>query len=108
MSATSTARLREQIGVAASVRRIWAMVLRHWYVIRSSWPRTAELIYWPLVQMLTWGFLQTLPGADHEPRRQGGRPVHRRRAAVGHPGAQPARVLHRLPGGDVVAQPRAT
>ena len=35
------------------------MVLRHWYVIRSSWPRTAELIYWPLVQMLTWGFLQT-------------------------------------------------
>jgi ABC-2 type transport system permease protein len=35
------------------------MVLRHWYVIRSSWPRTAELIYWPLVQMLTWGFLQS-------------------------------------------------
>jgi ABC-2 type transport system permease protein len=35
------------------------MVLRHWYVIRSSWPRAAELIYWPLVQMLTWGFLQT-------------------------------------------------
>ena len=40
-------------------RRIWAMVLRYWYVIRSSWPRTAELIYWPLVQMLMWGFLQT-------------------------------------------------
>ena len=39
--------------------RIWGMVLRYWYVIRSSWPRTAELIYWPLVQMLTWGFLQT-------------------------------------------------
>ena len=35
------------------------MVLRYWYVIRSSWPRTAELIYWPLVQMLTWGFLQS-------------------------------------------------
>ena len=34
------------------------MVLRYWYVIRSSWPRTAELIYWPLVQMLMWGFLQ--------------------------------------------------
>ena len=27
-------------------------------MIRSSWPRTAELIYWPLVQMLMWGFLQ--------------------------------------------------
>ena len=35
------------------------MVLRYWYVIRSSWPRTAELIYWPLVQMLMWGFLQS-------------------------------------------------
>jgi ABC-2 type transport system permease protein len=48
-----------QTGLAASARRIWGMVLRHWYVIRSSWPRTAELVYWPLVQMLTWGFLQT-------------------------------------------------
>lgn len=46
-------------GPAASSRRIWAMVLRYWYLIRSSWPRAAELIYWPLVQMLTWGFLQT-------------------------------------------------
>lgn len=42
----------------ASLGRVYAMVLRHWYVIRSSWPRTAELIYWPLVQMLMWGFLQ--------------------------------------------------
>lgn len=46
-------------GPAASARRIWAMVLRYWYLIRSSWPRAAELIYWPLVQMLMWGFLQT-------------------------------------------------
>lgn len=59
MSARSIPHLREQIGVAASAGRIWGMVLRYWYVIRSSWPRTAELIYWPLVQMLTWGFLQT-------------------------------------------------
>jgi ABC-2 type transport system permease protein len=52
-------RLHDQWGPAASARRVGAMVLRHWYVIRSSWPRAAELIYWPLVQMLTWGFLQT-------------------------------------------------
>jgi ABC-2 type transport system permease protein len=51
--------LHAQTGLAASARRVGAMVLRHWYVIRSSWPRAAELIYWPLVQMLTWGFLQT-------------------------------------------------
>jgi ABC-2 type transport system permease protein len=59
MSLVSSGPLREQTGLAASARRVSAMVLRHWYVIRSSWPRAAELIYWPLVQMLTWGFLQT-------------------------------------------------
>src|SRR5262249_5394325 len=52
-------RLREQASVSASARRIYGLVLRYWYVIRSSWPRTAGLIYWPLVQMLMWGFLQT-------------------------------------------------
>jgi ABC-2 type transport system permease protein len=52
------AHLLEQTSLTASAGRVWAMVLRYWYVIRSSWPRTAELIYWPLVQMLMWGFLQ--------------------------------------------------
>src|SRR5262245_12027231 len=52
-------RLRKQATASASARRIYGLVLRYWYVIRSSWPRTAELIYWPLVQMLMWGFLQT-------------------------------------------------
>jgi len=42
-----------------SVRRIGAMVLRYWYLLRSSWPRILDLIYWPAVQMLMWGFLQT-------------------------------------------------
>jgi ABC-2 type transport system permease protein len=41
-----------------SGRRIGAMVLRYWYLLRSSWPRMLELIYWPAVQMLMWGFLQ--------------------------------------------------
>ena len=43
---------------AFSPRRIGAMVLRYWYLLRSSWPRILELIYWPAVQMLMWGFLQ--------------------------------------------------
>src|SRR4030081_286099 len=43
---------------ASSTRRIPAMVLRSWYLIRSSWPRLLELVYWPAVQMLMWGFLQ--------------------------------------------------
>lgn len=41
-----------------SWRRVGAMVLRYWYLLRSSWPRLLELIYWPAVQMLMWGFLQ--------------------------------------------------
>ena len=43
---------------AASARRIGAMILRYWYLLRSSWPRLLELIYWPAVQMMMWGFLQ--------------------------------------------------
>ena len=55
----ATSLLLTQTGWRASWRRISGLVLRYWYVIRSSWPRTAELIYWPLVQMLMWGFLQS-------------------------------------------------
>ena len=42
-----------------STARVGAMVLRYLYLLRSSWPRLAELVYWPAVQMMTWGFLQT-------------------------------------------------
>jgi ABC-2 type transport system permease protein len=50
--------LQQKSPVAASARRISAMMLRHWYLLRSSWPRLLDLIYWPTVQMVTWGFLQ--------------------------------------------------
>ncbi len=43
---------------AFSPRRVMAMILRYWYLLRSSWPRLFELVYWPTVQMITWGFLQ--------------------------------------------------
>jgi ABC-2 type transport system permease protein len=39
--------------------RITAMVLRYWYLLMSSWPRLLELIYWPALQIITWGFLQS-------------------------------------------------
>jgi ABC-2 type transport system permease protein len=41
-----------------STARVGAMVWRYWYLLRSSWPRLLDLIYWPAVQMLMWGFLQ--------------------------------------------------
>jgi ABC-2 type transport system permease protein len=45
-------------GTRAAARRIWAMVARYAYLIMGSLPRIVELMYWPLVQMLVWGFLQ--------------------------------------------------
>jgi ABC-2 type transport system permease protein len=39
--------------------RIAAMVTRYWYLLLSSWPRLLELLYWPALQIITWGFLQT-------------------------------------------------
>ena len=37
--------------------RISAILLRYFFLLRSSWPRKVELIYWPTIQMLTWGFM---------------------------------------------------
>jgi ABC-2 type transport system permease protein len=49
---------RTESGFDFSPRRVGAMMLRYWYLLRSSWPRLIELVYWPTVQMITWGFLQ--------------------------------------------------
>ncbi|MSO80762.1 MAG: ABC transporter permease [Alphaproteobacteria bacterium] len=38
-------------------RRIGAMFMRHWFLLRGSWPRILELIYWPTIQMVLWGFI---------------------------------------------------
>jgi len=54
MSATA-AHQRSERGF--SRRRTMAMVLRYWYLLRGSWPRIVELMYWPLVQMVLWGFI---------------------------------------------------
>jgi ABC-2 type transport system permease protein len=53
-----------QFDFVASGRRIGAMIARYWYLLRSSWPRLLELIYWPTVQMLMWGFLQLYIGEN--------------------------------------------
>ncbi|MDH5747968.1 MAG: ABC transporter permease [Rhodospirillales bacterium] len=40
-----------------SWRRLGAMILRHLYILRGSWPRVLELAYWPTMQMILWGFI---------------------------------------------------
>jgi ABC-2 type transport system permease protein len=46
-------------GRGIALHRVNAMVLRYWYLLLSSWPRLLELIYWPVLQIITWGFLQS-------------------------------------------------
>ena len=41
----------------STTRRIYAMTLRHMYVLRRSWPRLLELAYWPTMQLILWGFV---------------------------------------------------
>src|SRR5262245_11741266 len=47
------------MNMSDSARRIGAVILRHWYLIAGSWPRFLDLCYWPMVQMILWGFIQT-------------------------------------------------
>lgn len=48
---------RRQNHAFFSWRRVGALLLRHLYVLRGSWPRLLELAYWPTVQMILWGFV---------------------------------------------------
>jgi ABC-2 type transport system permease protein len=41
---------------AFSFRRVGALLLRHLYIMRGSWPRLLEMAYWPAVNMVVWGF----------------------------------------------------
>jgi ABC-2 type transport system permease protein len=53
-----TSRAMRRLGETAfSPARVWAMLLRYLYILRSSWPRTIELLYWPTLQMMIWGFM---------------------------------------------------
>lgn len=57
--------------VGFSVGRVAAMTLRYWYLLRGSLPRMAELVYWPTVQMITWGFMTLYLRPDGDPLAQG-------------------------------------
>ncbi len=87
-----------------SLSRIAAMVMRHWYLLRSSWPRLLELVYWPLVQMVMWGFLQSFMAKQTGTLATGGRHLPRGGIAVGHSVSRSARVFVFVSRRNVVAQ----
>ncbi len=39
------------------ISRMYALSLRHLYLIKGSFPRILDLIYWPTIQIILWGFI---------------------------------------------------
>ena len=37
--------------------RMYALCIRHLYLIKGSFPRILDLIYWPTIQIILWGFI---------------------------------------------------
>lgn len=55
------------------LQRVGAMVLRHLYLMRGSWPRLLEIAYWPIVSMVIWGFVtQYMAGTSAVVAQAGG------------------------------------
>jgi ABC-2 type transport system permease protein len=52
---------------AARRRRVLAVVLRDFYVLRRSVPRMLEIVYWPTVELLIWGYLSVFLQARQVP-----------------------------------------
>jgi ABC-2 type transport system permease protein len=40
-----------------NLNKIFALSLRHVYLIKGSFPRILDLIYWPTIQIFLWGFI---------------------------------------------------
>ena len=40
-----------------NINKMYGLFLRHFYLIKSSLPRILDLIYWPTIQIILWGFI---------------------------------------------------
>ena len=40
-----------------NLNKIYALSLRHIFLIKGSFPRILDLIYWPTIQIFLWGFI---------------------------------------------------
>jgi len=57
----------EPASAAARRSRVLAVVLRDYYVLRRSLPRMLEIVYWPTVELLIWGYLSVFLQARQVP-----------------------------------------
>ncbi len=40
-----------------NLNKMYGLFLSHFYLIKSSLPRVLDLIYWPTIQIILWGFI---------------------------------------------------
>ena len=40
-----------------NLNKMYGLFLRHFYLIKSSLPRILDLVYWPTIQIILWGFI---------------------------------------------------
>ena len=40
-----------------NINKMYGLFLRHFFLIKSSFPRVLDLIYWPTIQIILWGFV---------------------------------------------------
>ena len=40
-----------------NLNRMFALSIRHLYLIKGYFPRILDLIYWPTIQIILWGFI---------------------------------------------------
>ena len=40
-----------------NLNKMYGLFLRHFYLIRGSLPRILDLVYWPTIQIILWGFI---------------------------------------------------
>lgn len=43
--------------ITFSFKRVWGILLRHLYLLKHSFSRWIDLLYWPTVDLLLWGFI---------------------------------------------------
>ncbi|MFM8991691.1 MAG: ABC transporter permease, partial [Alphaproteobacteria bacterium] len=43
--------------MSGTAHRLGAILLRHLYLWRGSWTRLFDLVYWPVLQVMIWGFM---------------------------------------------------
>lgn len=54
--ASSTTQIKSTKHIRLLLRRLLSVALRHAYLHLESWPRFVEMLYWPIINMATWGF----------------------------------------------------